>query len=203
MTRRAMIRPHPTAAKQAAVSAGIAGFSLVELMVVVVIIAVMAALIVPAMRGTFEAERLRQAGRQILQSLHLAYSQSVTQRHPHRWHFDPDSGRYQVEQLVQDESASSPFQPVSGLPEAKGSLDPRIQVEVRPLTTPTVIDLDNNQPVAPASPNDANTVAFYPDGTAQPMEIVLRDQEGFEQILRVNPVTAQVTLVATRRETPR
>jgi type II secretion system protein H len=184
--------------------ASMRGFSLVELMVVVVIMAVMAALIVPAMRGTMEAERLRGAGRQILQSLHLAYSQSITQRQPHRWHFDPGSGRYQVERPDRTGSAPSPFVPVMGLPQSQGLLDRRITVEIRPATTMAVFDLDRNQPATPAfetSPSDdPNAVAFFPDGTAQAREIVLRDQDGFEQILRVNPITAQVTLIATRRE---
>jgi type II secretion system protein H len=179
------------------------GFTLVELMVVVVIMTILAAMIIPAMHGTFEAERLRGAGRQVLQSLHLAYSQSITQRQPHRWHFDPDSGRYQVERPDRRESAPSTFIPVTGLPEAQGVLDRRIKVEIRPATTMAVFDLDQNQPAPSVAAEAPNAIAFFPDGTAEAMEIVLRDRDGFEQTLRVNPITAQVTLIATQREEPR
>jgi hypothetical protein len=47
---------------------------------------------------------------------------------------------------------------------------------------------------------DGVAIAFYPDGTADSGDIILRDQEGFRLGLRINPITARVHLVEMERE---
>ena len=43
-------------------------------------------------------------------------------------------------------------------------------------------------------------ITFYPDGTAEASEIVLRDRDGFRLALRINPVTARVRIIELARE---
>ena len=43
-------------------------------------------------------------------------------------------------------------------------------------------------------------IFFYPDGTADASEIVLRDRDGFRLALRINPVTARVRIIELARE---
>ena len=44
------------------------------------------------------------------------------------------------------------------------------------------------------------TISFYPDGTADAGDILLRDREGFRLLLQINPVTARVHVVEMERE---
>ena len=54
------------------------GFTLMELMVVLVLIGVMTAMILPEMRGTYEAALLHSTGRELANVLGIAYSRAVT-----------------------------------------------------------------------------------------------------------------------------
>jgi hypothetical protein len=42
-------------------------------------------------------------------------------------------------------------------------------------------------------------VTFYPDGTADAKELLLRDRDGFSLGLRINPITARVHVVELER----
>jgi hypothetical protein len=42
-------------------------------------------------------------------------------------------------------------------------------------------------------------VEFYPDGTSEPKEILLRDREGYGLSLRINPATARAVVVELGR----
>lgn len=174
------------------------GFTLIELTVVLVLMAIMAALILPEMKGTFEGERLRASSRQLWHALHLAYSQTVTLNKPHHLRLETSSGRYQVERFGERDHSGTGWMPLTGLPECQGVLDPLIRAEIRPASEAPAFDLDLNAPVARienSSSGSPDTIAFFPDGTADAREIVLRDRGGFSQILRVNPVTARVKLI--------
>jgi len=45
-----------------------------------------------------------------------------------------------------------------------------------------------------------DAITFYPDGTADASEILLRDRDGFRVALRINPVTARVRIIELARE---
>ena len=55
-----------------------AGFTLMELMVVLVLIGIMTAMILPEMKGTYEEALLSSTGRQLANVLGIAYSRAVT-----------------------------------------------------------------------------------------------------------------------------
>src|SRR5207248_1474465 len=73
------------------------GFTLIELMVVVVLIGVVTAMILPEMRGTFDDILLRSTGRDLVSAFGLASSQAVTVNQLHRVRLDRASGQYLVE----------------------------------------------------------------------------------------------------------
>ena len=96
--------------------------------------------------------------------------------------------------------------PADDVPGDKGQLDPRITVKFHQPEASS----DDNTPIAPAktpapageSGNAASgvTITFYPDGTADAGEIMLRDRDGFRLLLQINPVTARVHVVEMERE---
>src|SRR5437667_8875553 len=74
------------------------GFTLLELVVVLAIIAVLTAMIIPEMRGTYEDALLRSSARRLISVFELAYSRSVSLNQAHRVRLDRRSGRYLIEQ---------------------------------------------------------------------------------------------------------
>jgi Tfp pilus assembly protein FimT len=171
-------------------------------MVVVVLIGIMTAVIIPEMKGTYEDALLRSTGRELAGVLNLAYSQTITVSQRHRVRLDRAGGRYVVERAVREGEAGTGFVPVRGVPGAEGKLDTRISIEIRKPGEET----STAPPASSGSTNDfrvgtiAETIAFYPDGTAEAWEILLRDRDGFGLALRINPTTARVRIVQLERE---
>ena len=168
-------------------------------MVVLVLMAVLAAVLVPAMRGTFQDELLRSAARDVAGAMKAAYSQAVTERTTHRVVLDLSAKQYRLEkEASEDESGYVLARPVTG---ANGALDARIRFEIR--DQPAFQDEEEQaEPLRPAPQQQAgqpDTIEFFSDGTAEPKEVLLRDQAGHGLALRVNPATAHVTVVELGR----
>jgi hypothetical protein len=111
-------------------------------------------------------------------------------------HLDRLSGRYTIEQRSRGGESLSGFVPVRDIPGAEGTLDPRISIT---LQQPALESADESTTDAQEQPGAGmdlpvleDAIAFYPDGTADAMEILLRDRAGFRLVLRVDPITARV-----------
>ncbi|MBC8001798.1 MAG: prepilin-type N-terminal cleavage/methylation domain-containing protein [Opitutaceae bacterium] len=180
------------------------GFTLMELMVVLVLVAVVSAVTIPAMRGTMEDALLRSASRDMIGAFNIATSRAITSRQTHRIQFDSKTGGYALEKLVRSGSGESDFTPLRGIPGGVGKIDPRIAVEfLKPKDDPQGgVDSDARPaPVdAPTPVLVENVISFYPDGTADACEVHLEDREGFRLGLRINPVTARVRIIELPRK---
>jgi type II secretion system protein H len=165
-------------------------FTLIEMVVVLVLIAIMAAMIIPEMKGTFDDALLRSTGRDLINVFNLASSRAISLDQSCRVKLDMQSGRYFVERKVHD-GGREDFVPLKDVSGAEGKLDPRIAIEI---SQPDEVssESDSGNPATEQSPPD--TVSFYPDGTADAAEIKLRDRDGFQMTLRLNPITARVRL---------
>lgn len=185
--------------------AGRRAFTLVELLVVIVLITVLSALLVPEMRGTFEEALLRSSARQLIGASGVAYSRAVADGRAHRLHFDPATGRYRVERRADpatgpDRTDRAANQDVPG---GRGVIDPRIAVQLRHpagdgddgggrAPAPADRPAEGTAKEAMVGVDGVGGVDFFPDGTAQAAEFILRDRAGFRLALRVNPVTARL-----------
>jgi len=182
-----------------------AGFTLLELMVVCVVIGVMTAMILPEMRGTFEEARLRSSGRGLVSVFQLARGRAITTREPHRVRLDLEAHRCHLERRARPGEPVSGYVP-AGVPlGAGGVLDRRIEVEFRPVQRmEESMDAEWSGPAADVGGGwdgeFAKGITFYPDGTADAGDMILRDREGFELRLRVHPATGRVELKELNRE---
>src|SRR5688500_9566548 len=98
------------------------GFTLLELVLVLVIISTALAMAAPALRGWSKGARLRDAGDQFLAVARWARSQAVSNSRVYRLNVDANAGRYWV--TVQDGtefvSTGSDFGQVFALPSGFG-----------------------------------------------------------------------------------
>ncbi len=195
-----------------------AGFTLIELIVVIVLMGILAAMIVPEMRGSHGDALLRAGGRELANVCAMASSRAVSFGKVHRVLVDPVTRRFQVERRVRGPDREQSFVPVRDVAGCDGQLGGTLSVQVRPAGVRSEADPGEGSPEEPAGggmdresdgemagggtdPGEAEdgapgqALSFYPDGTADRREIVLRDPDGFGLILRVNPVTARVRIL--------
>jgi type II secretion system protein H len=169
------------------------GFTLVELMIVVIIIGIMSAAIVADMHGALADALLRSTSRQLISAFNSASSRAVALNYRQRVRFDQNAPRFFVEK---PDPRGAAF-----LPDSEESLDPRISIVLREPEMESVEDAVEDSAEAEGMPDPAlrEAIVFYPDGTADGKEIVLTDKDGFHQILRINPITARVELMEKER----
>lgn len=176
------------------------GFTLVELLIVIVIMAILSAVIVPEMKGMLEGELLHSTSRKLTRALGTAYRESVTSNRPHRLRIDASQGRFLIERRATLEESPTGFVPLTDTADAKGTWDRRIRLEITEIEE----DSEAEESPSPRPENETESVSdailFKPDGTTERREIQLRDRQGFGIGLRLNPITSRVKLVTLDRE---
>jgi len=181
-----------------------AGFTLLEMMVVIILIGILSAAIIPEMKGTFQDALLRSTSRKIAGACNLAYSLSVSRNQIHRVRLDEKNGRYIIERKVNGGPPGAELFRDADTPGSQGELDARIMIMLHaPEEAPPEQGDDAApppRPEEPRTPNAEKAIVFYPDGTSDNCEIVLQDKSGFRLALRLNPVTSRIHIADKERE---
>lgn len=152
-------------------SAGRAGFTLVELIVVMVLLLTVASLVAPRMASFFKGRALSGEAQRVLSLLHYARSQAAAEAVPVVVWFDPVRSAYGVE----------PAAGFGGLGEVRRlefSLEPSLRVEVA-ATGPELVSEQDDERLGLTA--DRPAIRFNPDGfpdPAAPPRVVLRQDEG-------------------------
>ena len=185
-------------------SPNLSAFTLIELMVVMVLIGIMTALILPEMKGTYEDAILRSTSRELVGACGLASSHAVSVNQPHRLRLDRKTGHYVIERRASDRGPGDHFVSAREVPGGEGELDTRIAIEFHKSGDQATEAADQESSQLPGSRAQAERpdegIIFYPDGTADAFEILLRDRDGFRLALRINPITARVRIIELARE---
>lgn len=176
-------------------------------MVVVVLIGILVSTVAPQMRGAMDDVVFRGATRKVIQSLGYARSQAVTSGSMTQWRSEPETGKFTIERQERPTPTTVVMAPAGDLRFAQGRIDQRVVALVEPapqgLAGPA--NATGNDPFAtqnatgptlePLEPVPPNVVRFYPDGSADRVQIVLEDRAGFIRRLRINPLTGTVSLL--------
>src|SRR6185503_6106949 len=120
-------------------------FTLIELVIVIVIIGIAAAVIIPQMQGSYQDAVLRSTSRDLVNVISIASSRAVSLNQLHRVRIEATTGRYVIEKRTRESVNGDEYKPLDDVSEAEGSLDKRITIQIH--------NLDDSQPAAPASEN--------------------------------------------------
>lgn len=139
------------------------GFSLVELMGVVVVLAILGGMVVPAMKNATDGMRLGQAAREVERELQTARLKAVTANRAIRVRFNcPTAGEYRLVELIGTPTNNSAAD--SPLNRCQESVYPAIPPDTNPLTVP-----NHDGPTRRLHPlvsfGATRTLEFWPDGT--------------------------------------
>ena len=180
------------------------GFTLIELMVVLVLIGILSAMIIPEMKGTYGDALLRSSGRELVNIFSLAYSQAVSLNQVHLVRVERQTGHYVIERRQRGQGKRTEFVPLKDVPGCAGELDNRITIEVHKQNEMASENAEREPGSAAVIESEdqarGDTIAFYPDGTAEAAEILLRDRAGFGLRLKIDPITARVEILERERE---
>jgi prepilin-type N-terminal cleavage/methylation domain-containing protein len=174
-------------------------FTLIEIMVVLVLIGILAAVVIPQMKGSFDDALLRSTGRDLVNVFSLASSRAVSLNRCYRVKFDLQKNSYALERQIHD-GVREEFVPLKDVNGAEGKWNPHIAVQINPLDEDSS---GNDVLVSQADQNLQNsqdTISFYADGTSDAAEIRLRDRAGFQLFLKLNPVTSRVHVTEPKHE---
>ena len=135
------------------------GFTLLELVIVLFLAGLVAALVVPSFSGTLESARLRSGASDVRAALNLARTLAVSGSSPRAAAFDIEGGRYAVEG------------------------------ESRSYVLPDGIRIESVRTGAEEATRGTVRVRFFPDGSAQDAEIVVVSPGGGRLRVTVEPLT--------------
>jgi type II secretion system protein H len=153
------------------------GFTLIELVVVIAILAVMLALIVPRLGEIGEAN-LKRSARHLTGMIRFLHEEAQARKTVLRLVFDIHGGQYWIEALVPVTDKAVEFQRYQSVIAGEGSLAG--QTTFRDIAV-------NTHP-------DAPYILFTPDGWIEPAIIHLRDGGERDYSLLIQPLTGNTEL---------
>jgi type II secretory pathway pseudopilin PulG len=114
-------------------------------MTVLIIIAVMSAMIVPEMQGTYQDAILRSSCRDLASLFNMVSSRAITANQVHRVRFDLTTGRYRIERCVREGAEEDEYALLTNDPDAQGALDSRVTLSIlKPEDMPVDQGLDTD-----------------------------------------------------------
>ena len=190
-------------------SAGRAGFTLIEILAVVLILALVAAFVVPNMSG-FRMRALRGEAQQLAAHLELARQRAIVTGVPHRVWLEIDQAEYRLEWLAEDPetveltSAETPSEELdlNGNTPLELSAPPTPVLDYQPIPGNfgrTQVVADPFYFEAVETPTERITrgevsIEFARDGSADYTEIYLQDAQGDHLTLDVHPLDDRVRI---------
>lgn len=167
------------------------GFTLIEVMVVVIILAVVAGAILPTMMSSIGTTKLDTAASQIGGIMDFCYSSASATGRVHGLIFNSDKRRFQVvaEADPDPEAPASLFEPPQLVPVSLPGLLDRELPEDLILESVEAFEED-----LLTGENDEARILFFPDGTTEFANLYLTDSAGEQRVVELNGFNGVVTI---------
>ena len=204
------------------------GFSLVELLIVMAVLAAVAGLVLPSMRGPLDKSRLTGAAKELQASLAKARSLAIRESSQVVFRYEISGDRYIIERapdvlntmitVLEDpsgaattpsglttESAATPTQPIDGTGESNlislTLREGQLPVGVT-FAEPVVSASVTSEPSAASLRRWSDPIRFEPSGRAQDATIRVAGQRDFVVDVTLRGLTAMAVYSAPTRITP-
>ena len=152
-----------------------AGFTLLELLVVLVLISLVSALALPRIAGSVPSLQLKTSARKVISILRFARGRTVTEQVPFGVRFDPAQRTVQVVTAVDPEREDQTVPPSNSL---------------EAFVLPEDVGLCNL-----AGGETAPVIGFYPTGASTGGEIILTTEGDRQMRVRVAALTGNIEIV--------
>ena len=155
------------------------GFTLLELLVVVVIITLMSAFVAPRMLGSLTHMNLKTSAKNIAAALRYARSLAVSEQTAYLARFDMEGGRVLIspaEDTGQDAAES----------------EEEAATAVRVYSLPAGITLSKSEEAVDLFGQDALQIEFYADGNSSGGEVILSDERGKRYVVWADFISGTV-----------
>lgn len=160
------------------------GFTLLELILVMVIISTVLAMAAPSLRGFFSSRKTHDAAANILSLIRFARSQAITEGHTYRLNFDFEKGVYWL---------------TSNAEGAFSNLNTEFGRKFQ-LPDDTTIEIDKDDEDDHDKEGSCVYIAFFSQGMAETGTIILTDRSG-EEIEITSPSPAEHYGIVESKET--
>ncbi|MCC5846079.1 MAG: prepilin-type N-terminal cleavage/methylation domain-containing protein [Verrucomicrobia bacterium] len=169
------------------------GFTLLEILLVVLVIAIVAGAFMPIALDSIEGVRLRSATRDVVSLNRYARARAILDRRPVAVLYDREGGVVELLLLPVQELALGPFldSPAARLQEDPDFGSDQIErLRRRQLSTHVVVEEVRGAEAV----SDTWFVVYTPSGMTDPHTVILRDNRNDRMRIRVNGMTGDITL---------
>ena len=151
----------------------VTGFTLIELVIVSVVIAILLAASVPRFQQTANRLRTEQLAYELVQTLHYARQRAMAEDRVIGWVWDSNLRQVRLDSMGDGQNIEALDDPWVQRVKVPGGLTIRLEWEDLPL----------------------ERIQFFPDGTSDPavLEVIPQDKPGSVYTITVEPATGQAT----------
>ena len=166
---------------------GGSGFTLLELLVVVVIVTLMSVLVAPRMFGSLTHMNLKTEAKRLAAAMRYARSQAVTRQIDYEAVFDVEGRQVRIAAMeTEGDSPVGADEPVEGDDDPEEAPAPLVYV------LPEGITLQKSEAGEELFPEGALKIEFYPDGNSSGGEVILGNERGKRYIVWVSFISGTV-----------
>jgi general secretion pathway protein H len=165
------------------------GFTLLELLVVVVIITLMSTLVAPRMFGSLAHMNLKTEAKRVAAALRYARSQAISEQTSYVALFDLEADRLTIARKDSEEKPKELPAPVSP---ADNGQDESGQPAPMVYALPEGITLHKTEAGEELFAEEIIGIEFYPDGNSSGGEVILADERGKRYIVWVHFISGEV-----------
>lgn len=173
------------------------GFTLLELLVVLVIISIMAAFVGPRVTGSMSTLTLKTAAKKVAASLRYARSQATAESRPYFVLFDPDKGRLTIkfgQTATKEDKEKEAAEGEQDTGTSEEMADEAVKERFKVYALPEGVRFDKVVSDKNEDTSDVFQIVFFPNGGSSGGEVLLENDRGRRYNISVDFVTGTVRL---------